>query len=169
MPTLRTISCVEGRSQSVEKAAAWPAIILMLNRSSMSPAFNWATVLVTGPFGIFSIRKRLFSSCHEHMAGSSWLDAKALFDFDSSTEVCGDMSSHSSDIFHMLFLPGQQPPTAGQNILTYFWNWMTEIFFQVFRVGLGVWANSMNKSTGRTQMSTKELISPHMVKYTYSI
>lgn len=37
MPMLRTISCVEGRSQSVAKAAACPGFSLMFNRSLMSP------------------------------------------------------------------------------------------------------------------------------------
>lgn len=37
MPMLRTISCVEGRSQSVAKAAAWPGFSLIVNRSLMSP------------------------------------------------------------------------------------------------------------------------------------
>lgn len=135
MPTLRTISCVEGRSQSVEKAAAWPAIILMLNRSSMSPVFNWATALVTGLFGIFSIRKRLLSSYHEHMAGSNWLDVKALFGFVSSNYrgMWRHIQSFLGNFPYALL--GQQPPTAGQNILTYFWNWMTKLFFRYVVLG----------------------------------
>ena len=40
MPMLRTISCVEGRSQSVAKAAACPVFSLILNRSLMSPGKN---------------------------------------------------------------------------------------------------------------------------------
>lgn len=145
---LRTISCVEGRSQSVEKAAAWPAIILMLNRSTMSPAFNWATLRLLVRSGYLAF-ERLLSSCHEHMAGSSWLDAKAFFGF-----VCSNYRGVWRCV--QLFLGHFPYAVSTRATTTHSWskhlflkNWITEIFFQVFRVGLGVWANSMNKSTGR--------------------